>query len=130
MTMWPTPLARMLKAGFDMTLTLWHNPRCSKSRQTLALLQEKGLNPAVRLMLADPPDAAEITKVAGLLGVALLDITRTGEPLFKSLGLAGADESTLLDALAQNPILIQRPILVTKTSAAIGRPPEAVLSIL
>jgi len=120
----------MLQAGSEMTLTLWHNPRCSKSRQTLALLIDRGHTPTLRLMLDDPPSAAEITDVTHRLGLSLRDVTRKGEALYKSLSLGKADDATLLTALTNHPILIERPILLTGTKAAIGRPPETVLDIL
>lgn len=108
-------------------MILWHNPRCSKSRQTLALLQ--GHAPDVRLYLQDPPTLAELTQVAGLLGGAGAMI-RKGEAIYKELGLREADDVALLAAMAAHPILIERPILLTKGKAALGRPPENVLTIL
>ncbi|PHQ79742.1 MAG: arsenate reductase (glutaredoxin) [Thalassobium sp.] len=110
-----------------MAMILWHNPRCSKSRQTLALLE--GHAPDVRHYLQDPPTLAELTRVAGLLGGAGTMIRR-GESLYKDLGLTNADEATLLAAMAAHPILIERPILLAKDKAALGRPPENVLTIL
>ncbi|WP_375281917.1 arsenate reductase (glutaredoxin) [Pseudooctadecabacter sp.] len=111
-------------------MTLWHNPRCTKSRQTLALLQERGLQPAVRLYLQDPPTEAEIIAVRNALGVTADEMMRRGEKLFKEMGLATASEDALLAAMAAHPILIERPVLIHNGRAAIGRPPEDVLAIL
>lgn len=114
-----------------MTVTIWHNPRCSKSRQTLALLKDRGLNVVERRYLDDPPTAAELRDVLGLLGIDAISLMRTGEARFKELGLSRdmADED-LIAAMAANPILIERPVVMASGKAAIGRPPEAVLSIL
>ena len=114
-----------------MTVTIWHNPRCSKSRATLALLQERGITPVERAYLKDAPSADEIRAAARLLGVPVIEFTRTGDALFKELGLTrDSDEETLIAALAANPKLIERPIVFANGKAAIGRPPEAVLDIL
>lgn len=108
---------------------IWHNPRCSKSRQTLQLLHDRGHDPEVRLYLQDPPSAADIKAAASALGMAPQEFVRKGETLFKSLGLKGASDAELIAAMAANPILIERPIVFHKESAAIGRPPEAVLAL-
>ena len=106
---------------------IWHNPRCSKSRQTLALLEE----PDVRLYLTDPPSEAEIREVLSLLGIEAAALMRTGEKVFKELGLSKSDApDALIAAMAANPILIERPIVFANGKARIGRPPEAVLEIL
>lgn len=112
-------------------IEIWHNPRCSKSRQTLQLLQENGVNPILRLYLVDSPDVATLQGVAGDLGVPAVDMMRTKEKLFKELGLTKdmADEK-LFAAMAANPSLIERPIVRNGDKAAIGRPPESVLGIL
>ncbi len=111
-------------------LTIWHNPRCTKSRQTLALLQENGHQPAVRLYLVDPPNEAEIVAVRNALGVTADAMMRKGEKLFRELGLREASEAELIAAMVANPILIERPIVMNDGKAAIGRPPEAVLDIV
>ncbi len=114
-----------------MNVTIWHNPRCSKSRATLALLKEHGLEPVERGYLDDAPTAQEIREAARLLGRPVIEFTRTGEALFKELGLRrDSDEETLIRALAENPRLIERPIVFANGKAALGRPPEAVLDIL
>lgn len=111
-------------------LTIWHNPRCTKSRQTLALLQDRGLQPSVRLYLVDAPSEAEVVAVRNALGVTADTMMRKGEKLFKELGLGTASEVELIDAMLANPILIERPIVINAGRAAIGRPPEAVLDIV
>ncbi|SMX33303.1 arsenate reductase (glutaredoxin) [Octadecabacter ascidiaceicola] len=111
-------------------LTIWHNPRCTKSRQTLALLQENDQQPAVRLYLVDAPSEAEIVAVRNALGVTADAMMRKGEKLYRELGLRDATEDELIAAMVANPILIERPIVIVDGKAAIGRPPEAVLDIL
>lgn len=113
--------------------TLYHNPRCSKSRETLALLKDKGLEFEVFEYLNTPPTAAELESVAQKLGKQPLEFMRIGEARFKELGLSKNDERPVaewLQLMSENPILIERPILVGDQKAAIGRPPEAVLDIL
>ena len=111
-------------------MTIWHNPRCTKSRQTLALLQDGGHQPSVRLYLKDAPSEAEIVAVRNALGVTADAMMRKGEKIFKELDLATATESELIDAMVAHPILIERPIVINNGKAAIGRPPEHVLSIV
>jgi len=112
-------------------ITLWHNPRCSKSRAALALLQDKGAPLTLRRYLDDAPDLAELRRVHALLGGEVIDMMRPGEARFKELGLGrDTSEDTLLAAMAENPILIERPIAIAGTRAVIGRPPEQVLDLL
>jgi arsenate reductase len=112
-------------------LTIWHNPRCSKSRETLALLKANGHTPVIRLYLTDPPDAAEISACLDVLGINAIDLMRVKEKQFKELGLSKELPSDrLIAAMAENPVLIERPIVFSASKAAIGRPPEAVLAIL
>lgn len=115
-----------------MTVTIYHNPRCSKSRQTLALLEKKGITPTVVHYLETPPGADELKTVLAKLGLGPRDIMRRGEAAYKELGLADTSlgDNALITALAGHPELIERPIVVKGDRAAIGRPPEAVLSIL
>ena len=115
-----------------MTVTIWHNPRCGKSRQTLELLRSKGIEPAVREYLKQPPTAAEVAKLIELVGGDEKELIRDGEPEFKKLGKKKADlgKTDIARAVASHPILLQRPIVVAGKRAAIGRPPEAVLSLL
>ena len=115
-----------------MTITIFHNPRCSKSRATLALLQERGVEPRIRLYLDDPPDAAELRSLLDMLGIGARGLLRTGEPEYRDLGLddESLGEARIIAAMAATPRLIERPIVVAGRRAAIGRPPEAVLEIL
>ena len=114
-----------------MTVTIWHNPRCSKSRATLKLLEEKGVKPEVRLYLEDPPSADEIARALAMLGLAAGAMVRRGEAEYREAGIArDAVDADLIDALAKWPKLIERPIVFAGEKAAIGRPPEAVLDIL
>jgi len=114
-----------------MAPVLYHNPRCSKSRQTLALLQEKGIAPRVVEYLKTPPDAATLAELIGKLGIPAKALLRKGEDAYKELGLKDVDdEGALIAAMVAHPVLIERPILVHGAKAAIGRPPEAVLDIL
>ena len=114
------------------TTTLYHNPRCSKSRATLEILNEKGESPEIINYLETPPDRETIETVLSLLDLEPRELMRSGEAVYKALGLA--DESLIRDelitAMLENPILIERPIVVKNGKAAIGRPPEAVIDIL
>lgn len=112
-------------------LKIYHNPRCSKSRQTLALLTDDGYSPEIVEYLKTPLSADEISALFTKLGLASFrDMMRTGEKVYKELGLKTADEEALLAAMAEHPILIERPIVETQIAARIGRPPEAVLAIV
>jgi arsenate reductase (glutaredoxin) len=112
-------------------LNIYHNPRCSKSRQTLALLTDEGYAPKVIEYLKTPLTAKEIAALFTKLGLAgYRDMMRTGETVYKDMNLKTADEHALLSAMAAHPILIERPIVETRTAARIGRPPEAVLAIV
>jgi len=114
-------------------VTIWHNPRCGKSRQTLALLRAKGIEPAVREYLKQPPSKAEIEKLMGLLDGDTTELIRDGEPQFKKLGKKKSElgKADIAAAIARHPILLQRPVVVVAGErAAIGRPPEAVLPLL
>ena len=111
-------------------ITIWHNPRCSKSRQTLALIE--GKDPlTIRKYLEDAPSEAEIREVLGLLAISAIDLMRTGEAEFKDHGLSkDSDEDTLIAAMVAVPKLIERPVVIANGQARIGRPPESVLEIL
>lgn len=114
-----------------MTVTIWHNPRCSKSRATLALLRERGIEPEVRLYLEQPPAAEELKKALAALGLTAIELVRKGEPEWKASGLGpDAGESEVIAAMAAHPKLIERPVVFSGTAARIGRPPEAVLELL
>jgi arsenate reductase (glutaredoxin) len=115
-----------------MSVTLYHNPRCSKSRQTLALLEEKGITPEIVTYLDNPPSAAEMGSILDMLGKEPREAMRKKEDPYKANGLdnEGLSRDELIAAMVANPILIERPIVVTNGKAAIGRPPESVLDIL
>ena len=115
-----------------MEVTIYHNPRCSKSRATLALLEARGIEPRVVRYLETPPSVAELERLLDLLGVEPRELIRTGEAAFRERGLADPDldRRALVEALAQAPILIERPVVVAGNRAVIGRPPERVLDIL
>lgn len=109
---------------------IWHNPRCSKSRETLKLLSDRGLAPVVRLYLQDPPDADTLAAALAALGRPAADLVRWGEPAIRDLGLTRATPApALLAALAAHPALIERPLVLHGGRAAIGRPPAAVLAL-
>lgn len=115
-----------------MTVTIWHNPRCSKSRQTLELLTANGVTPEIREYLKQPPSKAEVEKLIDMVGGDPTDLLRDGESEFKALKTKKADmtKADIVKAISTHPVLLQRPIVVTGKRAAIGRPPEAVLSLL
>ena len=115
-----------------MAVEIYHNPKCSKSRQTLALLEKKGLPIQVRLYLEDPPKKSELQGILKKLGLQPLDLIRTGEDLYKELvsKKGKPDQKTALDWLISHPKLIERPIVIKGNKARIGRPPEQVLEIL
>jgi len=116
----------------DASTTIYHNPRCSKSRQTLQLLREQGVEPDIIEYLKTPPDETTLADILEQLGISAHELTRTGESLYKELGLDqdSPDEAQMLRLLVENPKLIERPIVVTPRGAAIGRPPENVLKLL
>ena len=112
-------------------ITIWHNPRCSKSRQTLALLQERCSDINIRKYLEDAPSENDLRAALVLLEVDPIAIMRKGEAVFKELGLSQDDsDERLIAAMAAHPILIERPFVFAHGRAAVGRPPEAVLEIL
>ncbi|WP_325891913.1 arsenate reductase (glutaredoxin) [Grimontia sp. NTOU-MAR1] len=114
-----------------MSVTIYHNSRCSKSRQTLALLEEKGIQPDVVAYLETPPSADTIKTLLEQLGFdSPRQMMRTKEALYKELQLADATDEQLIHAMVENPKLIERPIVVANGKAAMGRPPENVLAIL
>jgi arsenate reductase len=115
-----------------MRVTIYHNPRCSKSRATLALLEERGVEPRIVRYLDTPPTAAELRKVLKALGIGPRALLRTGEAEYRDLDLAREelDDDALIEAMIAHPRLIERPIVVAGGKARIGRPPEAVLEII
>ncbi|CAM3659262.1 arsenate reductase (glutaredoxin) [Vibrio aquimaris] len=114
-----------------MSVVIYHNPRCSKSRQTLALLEEKNIQPEIIKYLETPPTVAELKTLYSQLGLKeVRDMMRTKEEIYKELSLAGASDQKLFEAMSNNPKLIERPIVVKGGQAKHGRPPEQVLEIL
>ncbi len=113
-------------------VTIYHNPRCSKSRQALELLQSRGIEPTVIRYLDDPPDEATLSQILDQLGIKPIDLIRKKEKLYKELGLDRVkdDRQALIQAMVEHPILIERPIVVKADRARLGRPPEDVLEIL
>ncbi len=112
-------------------LVIWHNPRCSKSRQTLQLLKERGHDPVEVNYQSAPPSTDEITDVLNMLGMSARDLMRRGQEIYRELGLANEkDEAKLIEAMHLHPILIERPVVINGNKAALGRPPEDVLKIL
>ena len=112
--------------------TIFHNPRCSKSRQALGLLQEQGIEPEVVEYLKTPLSTQTLQNLCQKLGVNVVDMMRTKEREFKELGLGdrGVTDDELLQAMTQNPILLERPIVVCGDKAVIGRPPENVRELI
>ncbi len=113
-------------------ISIYHNPRCSKSRQTLALLQERGIEPEIVLYLDTPPDERTLKSLLQKLGITARQLLRKGEDAFKENNLADKDlsDDQLISAMVAHPKLIERPIVVNGDKAALGRPPEQVLDIL
>ncbi|MFY8117499.1 MAG: arsenate reductase (glutaredoxin) [Roseateles sp.] len=116
----------------DKDFCLFHNPRCSKSREALALLEERGVTPEVREYLKTPLSLAELHQLRALLGLPARELLRSGEEEYAQLDLARPElsEDALLQAIAEHPRLLQRPILVRGERAVIARPPERVLDLL
>jgi arsenate reductase len=115
-----------------MAVEIYHNPRCSKSRQTLELLQENGVDAEITEYLKTPPDAAELGRILDMLGMEPRDLMRRKEPEYKAAGLddPSLSREALIQGMVDNPKLIERPIVISDGKAAIGRPPEKVLEIL
>jgi len=115
-----------------MTVQIYHNPRCSKSRQALKLLEEQGIEPTIIKYLETPPNQAELSHILELLGLEPRDLMRKKEKDYKALGLddPGLSRDQLIQAMVEHPKLIERPIVVKDGRAALGRPPERVLEVL
>lgn len=115
-----------------MSITIYHNPRCSKSRQTLELLKNNGVEPEIREYLKEPPDSGTLEKLLHMLGLKPRDLMRKKEKEYKENGLDNPDlsDKELIHAMTEHPRLIERPIVTNGKKAALGRPPEDVLSIL
>ncbi len=115
-----------------MTVKILHNPRCSKSRQTLALIEEKGISPEIVEYLKSPPSKAELVEILQKLGLKPRELMRKGESEYKENDLANTNltDDQLIDAMIAHPKLIERPIVLKDDQARLGRPPENVLEIL
>ncbi len=113
-------------------IKIYHNPRCSKSRQTLSLLEENGVSPEIVEYLISPPSESELKQVLGYLGISPRELIRTGEAEYKdnNLGDTSLSDEQLISAMVAYPKIIQRPVVINGKKAAIGRPPEQVLEIL
>jgi arsenate reductase len=109
---------------------IYHNPRCSTSRNTLEMLREAGVEPTVVEYLKTPPSRAELAEMIRAAGIGVREAVRSREPLYAELGLATASDDELLDAMAEHPILIQRPFVVTPKGTRLARPLDAVREIL
>lgn len=112
--------------------TIYHNPRCSKSRQTLALLQEQGIEAEIILYLEKPPKSSELKSILSKLGIEARALLRKGEPDFKAQGLAdkSLSDTHLIKMMCQFPKLIERPIVIKGNKAVLGRPPENALALI
>lgn len=117
---------------FDSDVEIYFNPNCSKSRATLKLLRDRGIEPDIIEYLEMPPDRRELELLLEWLGLGVRDIIRSKEPEYKKLGLDNPDldDGVLIDAIVKHPILMERPIVVANGKARFGRPPENVLDIL
>lgn len=115
-----------------MNVQILHNPRCSKSRVTLELLKDNGVEPEIILYLQTPPTTQQLSSILGKLNKTPRELMRKGQSEYKDLGLDNTrlSDEKLIDAMVKNPILIERPIVLANDKAAIGRPPESVLDIL
>ena len=115
-----------------MSVSIYHNPRCSKSRETLKLLEEKGVQPEIVKYLDTPPDHATLERILDMLGLEPRDLMRKKEKEYKELGLKDPEltREQLIDAMVAHPRLIERPIVIKEGKAALGRPPESVLEII
>jgi arsenate reductase len=114
-----------------MSVEIWHNPRCSKSRQTLALIQDQGVEPKLRLYLKDTPSETELRDVIDALGIPAFDLIRRSEQVYREANLSKDDpDDKLIAAMVQFPKLIERPVVRVGDKAVLGRPPENVLDIL
>lgn len=113
-------------------VTIFHNPRCSKSRETLSLLRERGIEPTVVEYLKTPPSVETLREILAKLGIPARALLRTKEAAYEELGLddPSLSEEALLSAMVEHPILIERPIVVTEKAARLGRPPAKVLELL
>ena len=115
-----------------MSVTIYHNPKCSKSRQTLELLSAKGITPTIIEYIKNPPTVEKLKEILSQLGIAPRDLMRTKEDIYKELdlGILSLSDKDLIDLMIEHPILIERPIVIANGKAVLGRPPEQVFDIL
>jgi len=115
-----------------MSLTIYHNPRCSKSRQTLQLIEDSGISPKIVEYLKSPPTATELKDIIQTLGINPRELLRTKEAEYIACGLdnMGLDDETIIEIMVSHPKLIERPIVVDGQRAVVGRPPEKVLDLI
>ena len=113
-----------------MPVTMYHNPRCNTSRKTLALLRERGVEPTIVEYLKTPYTAEQLKKLLGQLKMPASKLVRKKEAAAAGVNPASLSENALIEAMARNPIIVERPIVVSGQKAALGRPPEAVLAVL
>jgi arsenate reductase (glutaredoxin) len=113
-----------------MSVMIYHNPRCGRSRQTLSLLRERGIEPIVVEYLETPPSVAELKRILAMLGMSAQELLRKKEAAAAGIDPGKLSENRVIEAMVKNPIVIERPIVVNGEHAALGRPPEAVLRIL
>lgn len=127
------PANRCMSLPSDMSsITIWHNPRCSKSRQTLQLIRDQGVEPTIVEYLKTPPSTAELSNALEQLGLQPRELMRKKEGVYKelSLGDEGLSRTKLIAAMVDNPVLIERPLVFRGKRAVLGRPPENVLELL
>jgi arsenate reductase (glutaredoxin) len=125
-----TRLRAMIRRGDAMAVRIYHNPRCNTSRKTLALLRDKGIAPEVVEYLKTPYTTAQLKALLGQLGMPARALVRRKEATAAGIDPAALSESALIEAMARHPIIVERPIVVSGGKAALGRPPEKVLSVL
>ena len=115
-----------------MSVIIYHNPKCSKSRQTLELLSAKGITPTIIEYIKNPPTVEKLKEILSQLGIAPRDLMRKKEDVYKELelGILSLSDKDLIDLMVEHPILIERPIVISNGKAVLGRPPEQVLDIL
>ena len=121
---------RLARRADDTDSVIYHNPRCTTSRKTLELLRDNGIEPTVIEYLKTPPSRAELVKLINDAGIDVRTAIRKREPLYAELNLADADDDGLLDAMAEHPILIERPFVVTPRGTRLARPLDSVREIL
>jgi arsenate reductase len=125
----PDEETQAMKTGSEPVI-LWHNPRCGKSRRSLALLREHGVEPRIVEYLKTPPSAGELRAVLRMLGMQPEQLVRKGEDAYRALQGKPAGEAQWIEAMVRDPILIERPIAIRGGRAVVGRPPEKVLELL